>query len=127
MVFVSRYCDSRYPVVLRGRGGENLYRMPPDMCLGGVHRQRDVDARNNGECRVQTAVSQFLGYERALAHSASVITKGDAYGNFRFQESIDSQTAGMGEGEMGPKTQEPEGFKIVDMPWTPRCLGNTAV
>jgi len=76
---------------------------------------------------VQTAVSQFFGYKRAPTHVASVITKGVSYGNLCFQEAIVSQTAGMGEGEMGPETQEPEGFKVADIPWTYHCLDSSAI
>lgn len=85
------------------------------------------DARNNGECQVETAVSLILGYEGAVSHFAASITKGVFDGNICYQKTIDSQTAAMDEGVLGQMAQEPHSFEIFDHSWTFNCLGGPTV
>ncbi len=90
----------------------------------GVHVAKGVyDARINGECRVQTAVSLILGYKGAMSHFAASITKGEFNGNLCYQKTVDSKTAAMDQGWVGQVAQEPHSFKNVDHPWTFNCLG----
>lgn len=84
-------------------------------------------ARNNGECRVKTAVSLIPGYRGAVAHGAPSITRGGLYGKIFFQRASCSKMAVMGEGILGPVAQNPASSQIGDTSWARHCLVSTAV
>ncbi|WP_447969851.1 hypothetical protein [Nitrospira sp. M1] len=132
---MSRFRDSPYPVAHYQwvEGVKAPTNCPEATVLGASHIARVhiakgvYDARINGECRVQTAVSLILGYKGAMSHFAASITKGVFNGNLCYQKTVDSKTAAMDEGRLGQMAQEPHSFENVDHPWTFNCLGGPTV
>lgn len=127
---MSSFRDSPYPVAhtqwVEGvKAPTNcrraLYLMAP--CIDeGV-----FNARINGECRVETAVSLILGYEGAVSYFAASITKGVFHGNFCYQETGYSKMAVMDEVVLGQVAQNPTISQIGDFTWANCRLGSTTI
>ena len=136
---MSSFRDSPYPVAHNqwAEGVETPTNCHRDVYLGaprideGVFERRIeegvFDARNNGECRVKTAVSLIPGYEGALAHGAPTITKGGLYGKNFFQEASYSKMAVMDEEILGQVAQNSASSQIGDTSWASHCLVSTTI
>ena len=76
---------------------------------------------------METAVSLILGYEGAVLHVATSITKGGFHGNFCYQEAGYSKMAVVDEEFLGPVAQNSASSQIGDTSWATHCLGSTTI